>query len=232
MSWHFSRALVAGYSAHISSDYAQYALSSEMSTVDLFSPSDKTMGIFQHSRFGMTFAHLPEEGGEELLTSYLAGSHVSRFLAPQEGVKLQQTFGLRCAGWYPSVSRPTCSPRTSPVPLLSAQPKIAPRWATKPKCFPLARQTWVQTTFGRDIGYLHTPTTKANYAATSMQKWRVARNFTRVFGRPTPGIQEWLMGWPEGWSDTKPLAMGKYQSWLRRLCGHWQILINRVIEES
>lgn len=56
MSWHFSRALVADYSAHISSESLRYALSSEMSTVDLFSPSDKTTGICHDSRFGMTRA--------------------------------------------------------------------------------------------------------------------------------------------------------------------------------
>ena len=46
----------------------------------------------------------------------------------------------------------------------------------------------------------------------------------RAFGRPCPGVQEWMMGWPEGWSDTKPLETAKYQSWLRRLCGHWRML--------
>ena len=27
---------------------------------------------------------------------------------------------------------------------------------------------------------------------------------------------EWLMGWPLGWADLKPLAMDKYQSWLQQ----------------
>jgi hypothetical protein len=25
---------------------------------------------------------------------------------------------------------------------------------------------------------------------------------------------EWLMGWPLGWTDLKPLEMGKFQRWL------------------
>jgi hypothetical protein len=61
---------------------------------------------------------------------------------------------------------------------------------------------------------LHTPTTKANYCADSMQKWPAAREFRRVFGRPSPAIHEWLMGWPEGWTDTAPLETGKWQQWL------------------
>lgn len=107
---------------------------------------------------------------------------------------------------------------------LSKQQTIAPRWVTKPKCFPFQRKTWVLTTKGKDFGFLHTPTTKANYAATSMQKWPVCRNFVQVFGRPNPIIQEWLMGWPEGWSDTKPLETGRFQSWRQRHYGALRML--------
>lgn len=30
-----------------------------------------------------------------------------------------------------------------------------------------------------------------------------------------PNWVEWLMGWPIGWTDLKPLAMDKFQSWLK-----------------
>ncbi len=32
----------------------------------------------------------------------------------------------------------------------------------------------------------------------------------------TPTLSEVLMGWPIGWSDLKPLATDKFQSWLRQ----------------
>lgn len=226
MSWHFSRALVAAYSEHIASESLRYALSSEMSTVDLFLPSDKTTGIYHHSRFGMTFVRLKESSGEELLTSYLADSRVRRSQLPPGGAIPQPTFGLKWQESFGMCVRPMCSPRTSPEPQLNAPQSIAPRWVTKPKCLPFQRQTWVQIMFGNDIGYLHTPTTKANYAATSMQKWPSAKNFKRVFGRPSPGVQEWMMGWPEGWSDTKPLETDKFQLWRQRLCGRLRMLNN------
>ena len=35
-------------------------------------------------------------------------------------------------------------------------------------------------------------------------------------GQLNPTWVEWLMGWPLGWTDLKPLAMGKYQQWLRQ----------------
>jgi hypothetical protein len=32
-------------------------------------------------------------------------------------------------------------------------------------------------------------------------------------GVPNPEFSEWLMGWPIGWTDLKPLEMDKFQSW-------------------
>ena len=232
MSWHFSRALAAAYSEHIRSDYIRYALSSEMSTVDGFLFSDKTMGIFHHSRYGVTYALLTPEHGEELLTSYLADSHVRRLVPLHAAGTTPPTYGLKCAEWSQKVSRPMCLPRTSLPKQLSKQHQTLPRWATKPRCFPLPRLTWVQTTFGKDFGYLHTPTTKANYAALSMQKWPSARNFVTVFGRPTPEAQEWLMAWPVGWTDTKPLEMGKFLSWRQQLCGHLRIMCDAAMKQG
>src|SRR5690606_10230717 len=92
------------------------------------------------------------------------------------------------------------------------------RWVTKPDVYPLERRTWVRIMFGHDIGYLHTPTTKANYCADSMQKWPSARAFKTVFGRPNPTIHEWMMGWPIGWSDIRPLETDKYRLWLSQHC--------------
>jgi hypothetical protein len=35
-------------------------------------------------------------------------------------------------------------------------------------------------------------------------------------GQLNPTWVEWLMGWPLGWTDLKPLAMDKYRSWLQQ----------------
>jgi DNA (cytosine-5)-methyltransferase 1 len=39
-------------------------------------------------------------------------------------------------------------------------------------------------------------------------------------GTLNPEWVEWLMGWPIGWTDLKPLAMGRYQLWLRLHLGY------------
>jgi hypothetical protein len=33
-------------------------------------------------------------------------------------------------------------------------------------------------------------------------------------GKLNPMWVEWLMGWPVGWTDLKPLEMDKFQKWL------------------
>lgn len=65
------------------------------------------------------------------------------------------------------------------------------------------------------IGYVHTPTTKANYTVTSMQKWPTCREFVKRFGCVFPEIHEYLMGWPIGWTDLKRLETAKFLSWLQ-----------------
>lgn len=39
---------------------------------------------------------------------------------------------------------------------------------------------------------------------------------THSGGKLNPNWVEWLMGWPIGWTDLKPLATGKFRQWLRK----------------
>ena len=41
-------------------------------------------------------------------------------------------------------------------------------------------------------------------------------------GKLNPAFSEWLMGWPIGWSDLKPLGLAKFQQWqqLHGICSH------------
>ena len=42
--------------------------------------------------------------------------------------------------------------------------------------------------------------------------WR-EKGEKRERGQLNPPFVEWLMGWPIGWTDLKPLAMDKYREW-------------------
>ena len=39
---------------------------------------------------------------------------------------------------------------------------------------------------------------------------------TQNGGQLNPTWVEWLMGWPEEWTDLKPLAMDKFRQWLNK----------------
>ena len=73
MSWLFSQALVEEFSEGISSDGELSALSSGNPIPQAYCAPDRMKGFSRLSRFGMTFAPLTENRGQELLTLYLAG---------------------------------------------------------------------------------------------------------------------------------------------------------------
>ena len=73
--------------------------------------------------------------------------------------------------------------------------------------------TWIKRTFGENFGYVHTPTTMANYSAPSMMKHQGCRNFVKVFNKPTPANAEYLMGFPLGASANVSLPKNNIDSW-------------------
>jgi hypothetical protein len=216
MSWHFSVELEAEYSRAGCSAGEQCVPLSSTGTDATVSLPDRTKARLSHSQSGTTSQPSTDSNGEDVLTWFLAAFPARRIPRRLEAATSLMICGRKCGeSWQRSL------PGTYLQRTLHAQPstRLPPtwtRWVTKPDAFPFPRRTWVATTFGPDIGYVHTPTTKANYASASMQKWPACRAYVRAFGRPSPGIEEWLMGWPEGMSDTAPLAMDKYQSWLHR----------------
>jgi hypothetical protein len=219
MSWLYSRALVEDCLRQKYLDGAPWLPLSVPNGTQAFSPSGKTMGYWNLSQFGMMCAALTAASGEALLMSYLGGFPVRRSAQRREaGILREKTCGQKCDVSSATLSLGSCSVKTSARTQLTKRATTLTRWVTKPGQFPYPRKTWVLTTFGSGIGFLHTPTTKANYCAASMQKWPVARAFTKVFGRPSPVIHEWMMGWPIGWSDIRPLEMDKFRVWQSLHC--------------
>jgi len=218
MSWLFSQALAVDCLRLYSLAGKQSALSNWIGIADVFSHSDKMMDYSPFSRYGMTFVPLTVDRGVAELMLYLEAS-LAKHLAPlrQDGTT-PTIFGLKCSESWQMLLPGMSLPKTSAPKPLTKRVMTLSRWVTKPTQFPCQRKTWVLTTHGSGIGCLHTPTTKANYCADSMQKWPSCRAWREVFGYPTPESHEYLMGWPIGWTDLKPLAMDKFQLWhLRHL---------------
>ena len=48
-------------------------------------------------------------------------------------------------------------------------------------------------------------------------KWADVQNIEDLCGGPPdPNLVEWMMDWPLGWTDLKPLEMDKYRQWLEQ----------------
>jgi site-specific DNA-cytosine methylase len=72
---------------------------------------------------------------------------------------------------------------------------------------------WIYTKYGKDFGFIHTPTTMANYSAPSMMKHRGCRNFVEVFEKPNPDNAEWLMGFPINASSLNSQLQNNLKLW-------------------
>ena len=77
--------------------------------------------------------------------------------------------------------------------------------------------SWIKKAFGEDFGYVHTPTTMANYSAPSMMKHLGCRNFVKVFNKPTPANAEYLIGFPKGASSNTPQPMDNFTEWFNSI---------------
>jgi len=75
-----------------------------------------------------------------------------------------------------------------------------------------------------------TPTAGSPKSGGTMQEWGGSRNWVRkeqpelASGQLNPDWVEWLMGWPIGWTDLKPLEMAKFHEWQRQ---HSPCLLSR-----
>jgi len=138
--------------------------------------------------------------------SFVVGSLASHSAPRLEDAALQSTYGQKCCGSLAPSSRRSSLPKTfrkrrSPMQLGTSIASATTR------IIAVYRQMMRGRTI-KDIvgGSLHTPTTKANFVAPSMQKWPSCRRFVEAFGGRaiTPEQFEFLMGFPIGWTALEP----------------------------
>jgi len=190
-----------------------------MSTAKKLSDKDKKTDSLTKPRYSAvskisSIKGTPDDIGA-WLTSLRGDFHAKHFPRPPMESSQQPTYGLGCLRPFQQLSLVSSSQRMSTKKQLERLHRTYIFWVTIPGRLRLKRQTWAQITFGHDIGYVHTPTTKANYSSRSMQKWKSCRLFKKIFGKPCPINQEYLIGWPTGWTDLRPLATDRFHKWLR-----------------
>ena len=240
MSWLFSQALVAEYLAVTSSDGVPSARLSVMPTPHSFWRNDKPMDCSRFSRFGLTCAILKAGHGEALLTWFREDFLVRTSRPPVRDLG-SQAAARGCGHTWHELSmrydRATSSWRThhclweEDLPWCSV---TLPKWGMTRDGTLSERLTSVRPTSETVFGSSQkTPTRRWPTPVASMSKGSSPAALTRRSGADrsndrldhavmaldgghlNPEWAEWLMGWPIGWTNLKPLAMDRFQSWLR-----------------
>ena len=295
MSWHFSQALVAEYSAATCLDGAPSAPSNGNPIPQAYLCSDRMTAFSRLSRFGMTFAPLTESLGAELLTWFLADSHARtsarlggvlelKASGPASGVKWQESSVRYCLDSYswkthrclwdealpwssvtlprwgmtrtgvvyrhPTSERPISATGSGLWPTPTCQDNIqhagqftnktettlgyaARFWPTPSSTDSNRGGRMTENMTGQSLVQMVNTRTWPTATATAYKGWSPKHNRAESDdridytveresfqdGQQTPPMRlnpdwvEWLMGWPPGWTDLKPLATDKFREW-------------------
>jgi len=206
----------------ISLDGEQSVPSSGNPIPQAFCAPGKMTDFSRLSRFGMTFKPLTDDLGEALLMSYRAAFHVPTLVPQEKAQELKEKHlecGKRWEGSLAKYDQNTHSLKTVQCSLLEdLNPSCVtlPKWGSMLNGDVFQRQISVQTMKEREFGsLLPTPTChnskEGAYPAEFTRKTPTLA--THVGGKIHPMFTEWMMGWPLGWTDLKPLEMGKFQKW-------------------
>lgn len=240
MSWLFSQALAEEYSEDTSLAGEQFAQLNVMPTPHKFSRNDKMMEYSSLSRFGLTCAVLTGNRGEELLISFLVDFH-ARTLAQLErgqestaknpgfGGKWQESsvrYDLDSYSWkthqclleedlhWSLVTLPKWGMARNGVvfqhskqerPMTETEYGLSGRLWTTPSASDSSR--------GGCITEKMTGTSLAQQVNTPSRIPSFALQMDVITGPMNPEWVEWLMGWPIGWTELKPLAMDRFREW-------------------
>ena len=244
MSWHFSRALVAAFSAGTCSGGGLSAQSSLTPTPALFCASARMTAFSRLSRFGMTCALLTDDLGAELLTWFRAGFPARTFPVPERAPESKAHNQDSGGKWPESLAKydqNLRSWRTHQCSLfggLTAFSETWPRWGTMRagELYPRPTPSGLEV-LRREVDRLlaisanesgswqRAPTPQSrDWKGQSQRGIHAPRDALpntddgmgrAIGGSLNPTWVEWYMGWPIGWTGLKPLATDRFQQWQR-----------------
>jgi hypothetical protein len=164
MSWLFSQALVAEYSAGCCTGDEPSAQLNVMPTPHKFWRNDRTMDSSRLSQFGLTLQLLTEADGEALLTLFLAASHARTLAQPvqaQVSTESAADCGDTWRGSFAKYDRDTSKWKTAQCSLLGDSDEFLetwPRWGSMRNGASFLRPTPALPIFGNESGLWPTPT--------------------------------------------------------------------------
>jgi len=239
MSWLFSQALVEEYSQDTSSDGEPSVQSSGNPTQLAYLPPDRMTAFSRLSRFGMTFKLLTESLGQDVLTSFLEVFPV-RTSQQQEVETAWKEKDPECGHtWLELLARfdPTTfmwkTPQCSLLEDYTEFSETCPKWGLMQDGVLYQQQSAVPPTEETGSGFWPTPVAsdckggKSNTVHYKNQRFvrisqttgtefgaKLSASYQLMTGNPLPeSFSEWMMGWPPGWTDLRPLATDKFLLW-------------------
>ena len=223
MSWLFSQALVEEYLGENSLDGAQSAPLNGSRIQQAYCAPDKMTGFSRLSRFGMMYKPLTENRGAELLTLYLAGFHARTSAQQEKAQELTENEAGCGEKWHASFTKydpDTSLWRTHQCSLLGDLDEFLetwPQWGLMRDGECWEQTPWVMPIIEPEFGWLPTPTVSDSSGAgrAGPRKGANISNLKDYLSKwyrlayPPVNVTEYMMGWPLGWTDLKPLEMDK-----------------------
>ena len=178
----------------------------------------KLMDSYLDSLSGTTFVHSMGNLGEEKSMLSLEDSHAKTLVLQEKAQDLTekgQDSGEKWQGSFTKYSPDSCLWKTHQCSFLGDLDEFLetwPRWGSMRtgECYqlPMSEQNINET----EYGLWPTPTTPSgggNCGGSGAYK-NAIKNGTHIPHSINPSLYEWLMGWPIGWTDLKPLETDKF----------------------
>lgn len=226
MSWLYSRVLVEAYSAASCSDGEPSAQSSGSPTPQAYLSPGRMTAFSRPSRFGMTFAPLPDAHGEELLTWYREASRAKTSALPgkaQDSTESAPASGPKWRALLGKYDPGTHSLKTSQRSLLEDSTeclRILPRSGSMRSGELFLRAPLVPHIHENDCSLWPTPTKSQATHGFGFTSRTVGRYNATILAladeigyKPSAATQEALMAFPERWTSLQSLGMPKFQQW-------------------
>jgi len=227
MSWHYLRELEGEFLEDICSGGELLQPLKSKTTHAEFYCNGKLMDSYLDSLSGTTFVHSMANLGQEKSMSSQEVSHVKTCLQQEKAQDLMesdQDSGEKWQGSFAKYNPDTHSLRTPQCLLFEDSTEfcaILPKWGLMLDGELWEQQTLVQSTREIESGLSPTPPPPDNWPTPTTPSGggncggsgaykNAIKNGTHIPHSINPNLYEWLMGWPIGWTDLKPLAMGKW----------------------
>lgn len=214
------------FSAESFSDIPAYVLSKLSLTEGKSCSNDSATECSRNSQSGTTSEPLMESHGEiesiSCVEDFRAKESASQEKDSDSTTRVPDC-GPKWRGWFARWDHKACSWRTPQPSLFGDSDEcsvIWPRWGMMRggECFPL--DTLALPTGVKGFGSLPTPRKSRGWTNCNVSVERKDCITTVILGhpelgmRPHPNFVEWMMGFPIGWTELKPLEMDKFQQWL------------------